>query len=67
MNKTLTIPAISCGHCLKTIERELKLVDGIEYVQGSIDTRAVLVDYSSEQALAAARVALIEAGYAPTN
>ena len=29
MNKTLTIPAISCGHCLKTIERELNRGDSI--------------------------------------
>ena len=67
MNKTLTIPAISCGHCLKTIERELKLVDGVQYLQGSTETKAVLVDYSTDEALAAARAVLIEAGYAPTN
>ncbi len=67
MNKTLTIPAISCQHCLKTIERELKLVDGVEYKQGSTETKAVLIDYSDEASLAAARAALIEAGYAPTN
>lgn len=67
MNKTLTIPAISCQHCLKTIERELKLVDGVEYKQGSVETKAVLVDYSDDAALSAARAALIEAGYTPTN
>ncbi|MBX7235791.1 MAG: heavy-metal-associated domain-containing protein [Caldilineales bacterium] len=67
MKKTLTIPTISCGHCLKTIERELKFVEGVEYIQGSIETRAVMVDYASEEALIKARAALQEAGYAPAN
>ena len=67
MKKTLTIHTISCGHCLKTIERELKFVEGVEYIQGSIETRAVMVDYASEEALIKARAALQEAGYAPAN
>jgi copper chaperone CopZ len=67
MKKTLTIPTISCGHCLKTIERELKYVEGVEYLQGSIETRAVMLDYASEEALVEARAALKEAGYAPSN
>ncbi|MCX7853855.1 MAG: heavy-metal-associated domain-containing protein [Caldilineales bacterium] len=67
MQKTLTIPTISCAHCLKTIERELTFVEGVRYVQGSIETRAVLVEYTDEQALAKARAVLAEAGYAPTN
>ena len=67
MKKTLTIPTISCGHCLKTIKRELKFVEGVEYIQGSIETRAVMVDYASEEALIKARAALQEAGYAPAN
>jgi len=67
MQKTLIIPSISCAHCLKTIERELKAVAGVQYLQGSIETRAVLVDYADEQALARARAVLTEAGYAPSN
>lgn len=67
MQKTFSIPTISCAHCLKTIERELKFVAGVRYVQGSIETRAVLVEYSDEEALAKARAVLAEAGYAPTN
>lgn len=67
MQKTLVIPSISCAHCLKTIERELKAIEGVQYLQGNIETRAVLVDYTDEQALAKARAILTEAGYAPTN
>lgn len=67
MKKTLTVPTISCGHCLKTIERELKFVEGVDYIQGSIETHAVMVDYASEEALQKARESLKEAGYAPTN
>ncbi|RME83472.1 MAG: copper chaperone [Caldilineae bacterium] len=67
MKKTFTIPTISCEHCLKSIERELKFVDGVEYVQGNIEAKTVMVDYSSEAALEAARAQLAEAGYAPSN
>ena len=67
MKKTLSIPTISCGHCLKTIERELQFIDGVDYVQGSIDAKTVMVDYASEEALQKARAALAEAGYAPEN
>ncbi len=67
MKKTLTIPNISCGHCVKSVERELGLVDGVDFVQGNQETKAILVEYNNEQALDNARTALGEAGYAPSN
>lgn len=67
MKKTLSIPTISCGHCVKTIERELSFVDGVQFLQGSIETKAVMIDYASEEALDKARSSLKEAGYAPVN
>ena len=67
MKKTLTIPTITCGHCLKSIERELHFAEGVEYVQGNIDSKAVMVEYTDDVALNQARTVLTEAGYAPTN
>lgn len=67
MQKTLSIPTISCHHCLMSIQRELKFVDGVSYVEGNVNTKTVLVDYSSEAALEQAHTALAEVGYAPAN
>ncbi len=67
MQKTFSIPTISCNHCLMSIKRELKFVDGVDYVDGNVEAKTVLVSYTSDAALDQARAALAEAGYAPTN
>ena len=67
MKKTLTIPSISCHHCLMSIERELKFVDGATYVDGNIKAKTVLVELTDDAALDKARLTLTEIGYAPTN
>ena len=67
MKKTLTIPNISCNHCTMSIKRELNFVDGIDYIDGNVEGKTVLVEYTDESALDNARAMLGEAGYAPTN
>ncbi|NOZ71443.1 MAG: heavy-metal-associated domain-containing protein [Chloroflexi bacterium] len=67
MKTTFTIPTISCHHCLMSIQRELKFVDGVTYIEGNVGSQTVLVEYTSDAALEKARAALAEAGYAPTN
>ena len=67
MQKTFTIPTITCNHCLMSIKRELKFVDGVDYVDGNVGAKTVLVTYSSDAALDQARAALADAGYAPSN
>ena len=67
MDTVFDIPAISCGHCLRSIERELGFVDGVEYVEGDVETRKVRVSYVDESALDSARTALAEIGFAPSD
>ena len=67
MQKTFTIPTITCKHCLMSIKRELNFVDGVDYVDGNIGAKTVLVTYTDDAALDQARTLLAEAGYAPTN
>ena len=67
MQKTFTIPTITCNHCLMSIKRELKFVDGVDYVDGNVEAKTVLVTYTDDATLDQARAALAEAGYAPTN
>jgi len=45
--KDVTIPAISCGHCVATIERELGELDGIDVVRGDPYTKRVTIRWSA--------------------
>jgi copper chaperone len=61
--KTYSVPGISCGHCVMTIERELKYVDGLQSVKADKDSRAVRVEVESDDVLAAVEAMLTEIGY----
>ena len=39
--KTVTVPNISCGHCVMTIEREVGEVEGVASVKGEKETKRV--------------------------
>ena len=65
--KTYSVPNISCGHCVMTIERELKFVDGLQTVKANQDTKAVLVEVDDEGVLAEVEAMLVEIGYPPSN
>ena len=63
--KTYSVPDISCGHCVATIERELKSVDGLQSVKANQDTKAVMVEVDSENVLSQVEAMLVEIGYPP--
>ncbi len=66
MQTTFHIPTISCHHCIMSIKRELKFVDGVEYIDGNVKAKTVTLQYANDAALEQARTALAEAGYAPS-
>lgn len=43
---TFNIPSISCNHCVKTIEFELKEVPGIEEVKADAETKTAEITYT---------------------
>lgn len=61
--KTYTVPAISCGHCTATIERELKFVDGLESVKAELESKQVIVQVQGDDVLAEVEKMLEEIGY----
>lgn len=65
--KTYTVPNISCGHCVATIEREIKDVDGVQSVKANQDTRAVLVEVTDDSVLPSVTSMLAEIGYPASN
>jgi copper ion binding protein len=48
--KTFTVPNITCGHCVKTIEREVGEIDGVVAVKADESTKKVTVEWSEPEA-----------------
>ncbi len=61
--KVYSVPNISCGHCVATIERELKLVDGVDSVKAELDTKRVTVQTHDDAVLPVVEETLVEIGY----
>jgi copper chaperone len=61
--KVYNVPNISCGHCTATIERELKLVDGVDSVKAELDTKQVTVQAHDDAVLPIVEETLVEIGY----
>ena len=60
---TLSIPNISCNHCVMTVKRESGFVDGAEFMSGDVNAKTATFKVTSDEALAALEAALAEAGY----
>lgn len=61
----LSVPDISCGHCVKAINEALNELPGVEAVTTDIPTKTVHLRYDPSQvSMATVEAALDEAGYA---
>ena len=49
-SRTVQVPNISCSHCVRTIERELGELEGVEAVSAEAATRKVRVDWDESRA-----------------
>jgi len=66
--KTVHVPGISCGHCVKTIERELGRMEGVTAVSVAQDARSVRVEWDEDRTnWDAVRGLLEEINYPPAN
>jgi copper chaperone len=45
--KTVTITNISCGHCTSTIEREVSEIEGVQSVQGDVESKQVTISWQA--------------------
>ena len=64
-SKTVRVPNISCHHCVMTIERELKELDGIVSVNADAETKAVSVEWESPANWEGIEALLTEINYPP--
>ena len=49
-SRQFEIPNISCGHCVKTIEREIGALEGVRSVRGEEKSRLVSVQWDEPPA-----------------
>jgi copper chaperone len=63
--KTFTIPNISCGHCVHTVETELKELPGVQSVQADADSKQVTVTWDAPATWEKIESTLVEINYPP--
>lgn len=61
--ETLTVPNISCGHCVSAIESELADVEGVTSVKADTDTKTVVVQWNAPASIDQIRATLSEINY----
>ena len=60
---TLSIPSISCEHCVMTIKRELEEIQGIKEVEGDAITKKINVKWDSPATVEKIKSTLKEINY----
>ena len=48
MTKTVSVPSISCGHCVMTIQREVGEIQGVSAVKADKDTKQVTISWDPD-------------------
>ena len=67
-SRTVQVPTISCGHCVKTIEREVGELAGVTAVSADAASRKVRVEWDeSRTSWEDIRKVMQEIHYAPTE
>lgn len=60
---TVSVPNISCGHCVHTIQTELAELDGVTKVEASGETKLVTIAYEVPATIEAIEALLAEINY----
>jgi len=61
--QTFTVPNISCGHCVMTIQNEIKALDGIHGVEGDPQKKTVSIEWDEPATLEKIKETLKEINY----
>ena len=66
-NKTLSIPNISCGHCVMSIKKELSEMEGVTKVEGDPVSKSVTLEWDAPATLEKIKDTLKEINYPATD
>ncbi len=61
--ETLTVPNISCGHCVMNIKNELSEMEGVNSVDGSPEAKSIMVEFEAPATLDKIKETLKEMNY----
>ena len=64
--KKLSIPNITCGHCVMAIKGELEEMEGITRVEGDPATKEIEVEWDAPATLEKIKATLAEINYPAT-
>lgn len=62
-SKTVLIPAISCGHCVQTVQNELGELDGVLRVQADEASKQTTIEWSAPATWEQIKALLAEINY----
>lgn len=65
--KTFTVPNISCGHCVATVEEEVGEIAGVTSVKANADTKVVTVNWDTPADWDKIKSVLVEIDYPPAD
>lgn len=65
--KTFVVPNIGCDGCVKAIQNELNDLDGVQEVEGVVDTKTVTVEYDAPDTWETIVATLKKIDYAPAE
>jgi copper chaperone CopZ len=66
-SKTFTVPNISCGHCVHTIQSEVSDLAGVKSVQADQASKQVTIQWESPATWQQIEALLREINYAPAT
>ena len=62
-HETLSVPNISCDHCVAAIQNELAEMEGVTSVKADADTKTVTVQWQDPASIERIRATLTEINY----
>ena len=64
-SKTVTIPNISCGHCVMTVQREVSEIPGVKSVKADEATKQAVIEWDNPATWEQIESTLAEINYPP--
>ena len=65
--KTFTVPNISCGHCVHTVQMEVGDINGVKNVKADQDSKQVVVEWGEPATWEQIEAMLVEINYPPAQ
>ncbi len=62
MNATFQVPSITCNHCVDKIEKFVGEIEGVSFIDVSVEKKSVAVEFDAPATQDLIKEALLDAG-----